>query len=441
MSASPREALLMALYNALPELATQDLDVERYYVRRSEDDQHDAIANLRQQLLWSERPNQTFLFSGLRGAGKTTELLKLIKTLRSEGVAAYYCDAGRYLNLNDPALELQELLLAVMAGFAEAAQAELGEQTRSLWDSLWETLRRDVRLDAKFELPVGPVSVSARLADQPNFRDELRRVVRESNAFYEQAARFGNELAAKLKANRGAQKLVLVVDSLENLSAPSGEEGTLFASLKSLYFHQPARLKFEQFSVIYSAPPYLQAVLPNVASGFSHAVTLTNFKVQLRPVDEIPPRPSAAGLARMRELLTRRMPNWSEIADAQVVDRLAWMSGGNVRRFFALLRTFARKLGLNQDALPILDPKHLAVEQALSEAAQPLQWLNAQDRRWLGYFNQSSEPPAARIDRIETDLPSIIRLFDHSLVLDYQNGELWYQLPPLVRERVFPDDE
>ena len=33
-------------------------------------------------------------------------------------------------------------------------------------------------------------------------------------------------------------------------------------------------------------------------------------------------------------------------------------------------------------------------------------------------------------------LANIVRLFDHSLVLNYQNGEIWYSVSPLVRECV-----
>ena len=45
---------------------------------------------------------------------------------------------------------------------------------------------------------------------------------------------------------------------------------------------------------------------------------------------------------------------------------------------------------------------------------------------------------AAQIENLQKDLPAIIRLFDHSLVLDYRNGEAWYQVPPLVRRYASP---
>ncbi len=436
MTAADRESLLRTLYNGLPDSAAIDMDLDALYVRRSDDEQHDAIANLRQRLLLSERPNQTFLFSGLRGAGKTTELLKLISILRQDEVAAYYCDASQHLNLNDPSLELQELLLVVLAGFARAAEPELGTQIGQLWSEMWTNLKRTVKLSVEFSLPFGAGSIRTSLSDQPKFRAEFKRISQESNAFFDEARRFGDTLAEKLKANRRARKVLLVVDSLERRSAPPGSEQQLFVSLKNLYFNDPARLQFGKFAVIYSAPPYLQAVLPNVSSGFSYAVTLPNFKVMERPKTNNDLVRNQSGIARLVDVLSRRLPMWREIVDQTVVEELAWMSGGNVRQFFRMLTSLAVKLGLTKSPLPIQQASHPAVQQILAETAQPLQWLNQSDREWLARFMDPTSPPASHIQNLEDDLPPIIRLFDHSLVLDYQNGDIWYQVPPLVRDRV-----
>jgi hypothetical protein len=133
------------------------------------------------------------------------------------------------------------------------------------------------------------------------------------------------------------------------------------------------------------------------------------------------------------------MPNWSKVASRPVVERIAWFSGGNVRRFFALMRSLALQLGLNGSNAAAESLDDPAVVQTISEAAQPLQWLNAQDLYWLKIFRDEPSP-AAKIEKLEEHLQPIIRLFDNQLVLNYQNGEMWYQVPPLIRERVtIPD--
>lgn len=139
----------------------------------------------------------------------------------------------------------------------------------------------------------------------------------------------------------------------------------------------------------------------------------------------------------MVKIIDRRVPEWRLVIAQPVLEHLAWMAGGNVRRFFSLVRTVARKAALVQSALPLNDlSEGSPVAHAISEAAQPLQWLNAEDRRWLKHYMSDSQMAAANISDLRKDLPSIIRLFDYSLVLDYRNGELWYQVPPLVRQYV-----
>lgn len=77
----------------------------------------------------SDQPNDTYLFSGLRGAGKTTELNRLVNELNNDGTgtAAFYCDASRYLNLNEPQVALPELLMTVLAGLGDAVRQKLGK--------------------------------------------------------------------------------------------------------------------------------------------------------------------------------------------------------------------------------------------------------------------------------------------------------------------------
>jgi hypothetical protein len=138
----------------------------------------------------------------------------------------------------------------------------------------------------------------------------------------------------------------------------------------------------------------------------------------------------------MVDIVDRRFPRWQQVFGPLVLEHLAWMSGGNVRRYFSLVRAAARKAALSGAELPINNAEAPPILHAVSEAAQPLQWLTAKDRTWLGHFMRDSKNPSAHIEDLAADLPSIIRLFDHSLVLDYQNGRVWYQVPQLVRAHV-----
>ena len=433
----PAAEMLKDFFNALPESAQGGADVSRVYVNRSPDDEHDPVANLKQYIQWEPRTGGCYLFSGLRGAGKTTELNRLVTELREDGIAAYYCDASTYLNLNDPQLSLAELLMTALAGLADAVRQELGQD--KLNDSIWQRTKRlfqsKVELKPKLIAPLGDtgasLEVEATLQENPDFRKELISFAQSSSAFFDEAAKFADEVAATIRRHTQCEKIVLVVDSLERISAPSGDEAKLFNSLKEVFFNEPTRLQFASLFVVYSAPPYLHAVLPGVSNGFSQSVALPNFKVIQRDGSR-----NEDGICRMREIVGRRFPQWPEILDETVMNHLAWMSGGNVRRFFNLLRTLARKAALSRVGLPITAVDAPSVIHALAEAAQPLQWLTGPDREWLRRFMDNGDNPSGHIKDLAVDLPTIIRLFDHSLVLDYQNGSPWYQVPPLVHPYV-----
>lgn len=432
--------LLPKLFNALPDSAVGGINNGDLYVNRAAAAEYDAVANLLQYVRWAPASNESYLFSGLRGSGKTTELNRLIMELRKDGIAAYYCDATTYLNLNDPQLSLAELLMTALAGLADATRKEFGADflTDNIWQRTKRLLRSDVELKPSIKTTLGgaEVEVEATLQENPDFRKALVDFASSSTAFYDAAVVYAQDVAELIRDKTHCQKIVLVVDSLERLSAPTGDESKLFDSLKEIFFNDPSRLRFPSFSVVYSAPPYLHAVLPNVAVGFSQTLALPNFKVIHRPEGNAAPARNAEGIDKMVDIVGRRFAAWEQIFGRTVIEEFAWMSGGNVRRFFSLIRGAARKSALSQAALPIDDPSAAPIIHAISEAAQPLQWLTAKDRVWLNHFMRDSRNPAGYIQDLATDLPSIIRLFDHSLVLDYQNGSVWYQVPQLVRASV-----
>lgn len=447
MSNPNNKLLLRDFYRALPLSAQGGSNQSGIYVNRACDEGHDPVARLRQDISWELSDfGSTYLFSGLRGSGKTTELNRLIEELRDQDqVAAYYCDVSDYLNLNDPQLSLPDLLMTVLAGLADAVRRAFGADClgneNSIWSRISRTLHSDVTFKPKLKAgtPGASIEIEAALKENPDFRSKLNQFACDSSAFYDEASRFAAEVVALIQEKSQCDKVVLVVDSLERLSAPTGEEFKLFDSLKAVFFNEPARLRFPGLSIIYTAPPYLETVLPNVRSGFNSSLSISNFKVIQRSENRETPgecSKAAEGIRRMVEIIGHRFTRWEEVLTRQVLEHLAWMSGGNVRRYFSLIQNVASKAALAQVVLPIADADSSVIRDALSQEAQPLQWLTAPDRKWLKFFKDNSRNPVSEIEDIQKDLPSIIRLFDHSLVLDYQNGSLWYQVPPLVRDYV-----
>ncbi|GHU29687.1 hypothetical protein AGMMS50256_15100 [Betaproteobacteria bacterium] len=406
------------------------------YVNRAQGDGYDPVSELKQYIQWEEPDiSGCYLFSGLRGSGKTTELNRLKAELQKDGIAAFYCDASIYLNLNNPQLGLAELLMAALAGLADAVRKEYQKDpfSSSIWERIKNLLDSNVNTETKLKVGIpGIAEVEATLQDNPDFREKLISFAQQSSTFYDEAAKFARDIAAfiRQKTEKEDQKIVLIIDSLERISAPSGDENKLFDSLKEIFFNEPARLRLPSLSVVYSVPPYLHAVLPGVKNEF-HRVSLPNFNV----VDSQDHK-NPEGTRKMAEIVSHRFPGWREIITEPALEDLAWKLGGNVRLFFSVLRTVAIKAQLGKHPLPI-DTGSNFIAHALNESARPLLWLTSPDLELLKRFMKNGKNPAENIKNLATDLPPVIRLFDHSLVLDYyQDGDVWYGVPPLVRDYV-----
>jgi hypothetical protein len=448
---SDTESLLRDFFRALPLQSSRTENLGEKYVNRATDKLRDPILNLRASIRNEpEEDNACYLFSGLRGSGKTTELKRLIGALRDQdGIHAYYCDASEYLNITDPQFGPAEIVMMALAGLSDAIRREHGKDclgSTSFWEKTQTRIEEFFGSKIEFKPKVlwgsegAMFEVEATLTENPTFRKKLTEFGRQSSIFYDDAAKYAKELAEiirKKDKERAHSKIVLVVDSMERFTAPGGEEAKLFDSLKETFFHEIDKLRFPSFSVVYAVPPYLRAVLPGERLAVSGYETLSSFKV-VKNREDLSPNPE--GIRQMVEIIDRRFPDWQKILKMPILKYLASASGGNVRFFFRILCEMARLASIDGKTLPITSTRDKVIDYALKNISSDWQWLNAPDRRWLKKFMNSSDP-FSLIENEAADLPSIIRLFTHSLVFNYQNGESWYQVPPLLRDYLQRHDD
>ena len=417
-------------YNAFID-TNRPTDVMSYYVNRAPDAAHDSVAEMKQTIEWEDVPG-CYLFSGLRGAGKTTELHRLQSELEDEDIPTFYCDADDFLDLNEPKITQTELIFTALAGLSRAVNAKYGKDflKETIWERTKRTMNSEVALVPTLATPVADVEFS--LKENPSFKQELIKFANSSNEFFHDAAEFAKVVAQLIQKKTGQNKIVLIVDSLERLSASNGQESTLFESLKDLFFNFPSRLSFANITVIYTVPPYIHAVLPSINQFYSGCFSLPNFKIMQMPEKGKEIQRNPVGIAKMVEVVDKRFADWEHYITQSVIEEFAWLCGGNLRRMFALIRHTTKKAVLGKVEFPVKDVESMPVQQAILEETKNYQWLNAQDRKWLTHCKDHSGNLAQHINDLASDLSPIIRLFDHSLVLNYQNGSIWYQVPPIM---------
>ncbi len=143
------------------------------------------------------------------------------------------------------------------------------------------------------------------------------------------------------------------------------------------------------------------------------------------------PEPYDKGLARMRDIVGKRYPQWSEFLTQAQISRLAQSSGGDLRDYFRMLR-LAITRAPTLATLPVADTVVADAEDAVRNDMLP---IAADDPTWLAKIMASHETELLILD----SLPDFARLQQGKYVLHYRNGRDWYDVHPLLRPAIGPD--
>ena len=118
ITALNRNQELGLFFNALKDRPLEPDDAE-YVSRVHDEDDDDPIADLARQILWNEGGG-TYLFTGQRGTGKSTELRRLRRDLRAQNCEVVLHDMGAYLHETEP-VEVGDFLISLMGASRECS--------------------------------------------------------------------------------------------------------------------------------------------------------------------------------------------------------------------------------------------------------------------------------------------------------------------------------
>ena len=148
----------------------------------------DAVARLRRDIV-RRIGGGVFLFTGQPGSGKSTELQRLKRDLKSPSCKVYYCDLQDWLNLNAP-VTLASFLVALLSSWVDQAAVVQGQRSPAERLLAFFANTRLIPEGVKFEAGFGAVKSQFQLALQTdeNFRRELEaNLQKQKSRFLDQA--------------------------------------------------------------------------------------------------------------------------------------------------------------------------------------------------------------------------------------------------------------
>ncbi len=392
----------------------------------------DVVALLDRAIRRSHSDAQLYYFSGQRGTGKSTELRRLEILLNGQpGTRAYIIDALDYIGDTHP-IDTLDLLLVIAAAFADRLSQDdaLGpdqDPQESPLQRFTHWLGTEVEITG---VTLGGVKAEFK-KQQQSIVQRLRAfdLSRQERVMAECRSHIGR-MAEAVQQRWDAQKVVLMVDSLERLRGIGKEATEMFDRVVKVFDGDMSQLRVPGLHMVYSVPPYLP-YLTNI-KALVQLFMLASVRV-CEPPSKARREARVAGLQAMRQVVERRCPRWRELLSEAALDRLVLTSGGDLRQLLRrlLLDTLDEAaFALERLPLRVDDP---ILDTVVQRHRVEFESLVVQDEYPL--LKGIAEQNALDL-RHRDELPIVAHFFDVRAVLNYRNGVDWLDLNPLLWDLV-----
>ena len=423
------EKLLTDLYNAFDPFYPLSAGALQYVDSQETRGDMNINIDLGRKILRSQRMTCQ-LYAGHRGAGKSTELLRLQRYLNSQGFFTIYFAADEQ-DINPENTEYTDILLACTRHLLESLINANSQPLRDWMKDRWEDLKglglTEVSFDKlSLELQITQFAkLTANVRNVPSLRQKIRdkinphilTLINALNKFI---------CDAKQKLPNGYLQLVLIVDNLDRI-VPFTQEGGR-NNLDEIFLIHSEQLKSLDCHVIYTIP--ISIVYSNRANqllnNYDNPQTLPMIMVQDQDgsVNE-------RGLATIKKLIEKRVeqvnPNLSletGLFDSlETLEHLCLMSGGHIRNLLSMIQVAISRT----EDLPITAK---AVQRATNQARDVY-------RRTTGEDEWEILAKVYKTKRILNDQQHRDLLFNRCIFeyRYYDEEEIisWYDVHPLIK--------
>ena len=393
----------------------------------------DPILALKQRIELADSESVNLL-TGFRGNGKSTELKRLKEKLEAEGCQVFLVDMLRYVLMTKP-LELSDFILSLMAALATAVEESADNALKPLSESYWQRLSTFLNTEVETDtVNLGlkgagtSASLGMKLKTDPSFKRQIQQHLQgHLTRLVQDAREFIDELVNTIRqqAEDPDKKVVLLVDSLEQLRGSGDDAENIHNSVVELFSGQALNLQFPKLHVVYTVPPYLTALAHNLGRSLGGNPITHWPNIHVRTKEGAP---DPEGLQIMTGIMDRRMASWNEHISTTIMELLATSSGGDIRDFFRLIRECTLGLRTARATNPDATLDDTLISRVIQQLLNELLPIADDDAIWLAKIHETKRE-ALTTDK---DLPSLARFLDSNLIMNYLNGEPWYDIHPLL---------
>ncbi|HLP90891.1 MAG TPA: ATP-binding protein [Nostocaceae cyanobacterium] len=424
--------LLTNLYNAFNPFEPLPADDPKYVDCQQERGEADILEELGNRIKLAKQ-NTCHLYSGHRGAGKSTELLRLKKYLEEQKFFVVYFAADEE-DIDSEDAQYTDILLACTRRLLKDLRtignpAPVLNWLKDRWQELKDLALTEIKFeDMKMDIDL-QISQFAKLTANLRAVPQLRQQIREKvNPHTVTLIKVLNEFLVDVKKSLppDRNKLAVIVDNLDRMVLVKEGERTNY---EEVFLDRSEQLKALDCHLIYTVP--ISMVYSTRATDlrdiYSDPQILPMIMVRSRNGQVYEP-----GLKKVKEIIAQRvkpfapdLPLETAIFESkEILERLCLMSGGHVRNLLLLTQD---AIGRTQE-LPISEK---AVRRAITQARDTY-------RRAVEEHQWSLLAEVYRSKRIINDDQYRNLMFNRCL-LEYRyiddEGEMqrWYDIHPLIQ--------
>lgn len=361
--------------------------------------------------------------TGQRGTGKSSELLRLKKILEADGYAVWLTDLSALFDLSEP-VEISDFLIGAASSLIEQLGIGAAESKDGFFAGLHQFFTTEVKVDG-LKLGADALGLQAELdfafSQNPTIRETLRQALRARvDAIWRQTADFVERVAAKSQ-----KRVVWIMDSIDRLAGRFDNAQAVADSVVVLFSQHADKLRFKHVRTVAVVHPWLSS-----AAGAALRPDGWTFLPSIR-VRSRDGQPDPIRVQILKDISLRRYPDLYQLIAEPQVEAIALMSGGDLREYFALLRSCAVKAGSSKAATPIAANM---VERVFNEARNEMLPLANDEIEWMRAIHKHKSPDLSKREEVL----ELARLLNGKFVMNYRNGDDWYDIHPLLLAVIAP---